>query len=137
MIDDKDNDADNNSVTIAQDKLSYNNDTNSTDDNPSLGENTTIDNGDYLALYSDTEDNIQYAVITEVSKTDTDYIILYNMVTWEEVQAAMDIYQTDNIKGDDILRTRMLTRLKEVLNSRQQIVGLHRVLPMKSQRLLL
>ena len=33
MIDDKDNDADNNSVTIAQDKLSYNNDTNSTDDN--------------------------------------------------------------------------------------------------------
>ena len=30
MIDDKDNDADNNSVTIAQDKLSYNNDTNST-----------------------------------------------------------------------------------------------------------
>lgn len=81
MIDDKDNDADNNSVTIAQDKLSYNNDTNSTDDNPSLGENTTIDNGDYLALYSDTEDNIQYAVITEVSKTDTDYIILYNMVT--------------------------------------------------------
>ena len=32
-------------VTIAQDKLSYNNDTNSTDDNPSLGENTTIDNG--------------------------------------------------------------------------------------------
>ena len=26
------------------------------------------------------------------------------MVTWEEVQAAMDIYQTDNIKGDDILK---------------------------------
>ena len=54
--------------------------------------------GDYLALYSDTEDNIQYAVITEVSKTDTDYIIVYNMVTWEEVQAAMDIYQTDTSK---------------------------------------
>lgn len=112
MIDDKDNDADNNSVTIAQDKLSYNNDTNSTDDNPSLGENTTIDNGDYLALYSDTEDNIQYAVITEVSKTDTDYIILYNMVTWEEVQAAMDIYQTDNIKGDDILKNQDVNEIE-------------------------
>lgn len=112
MIDDKDNDADNNSVTIAQDKLSYNNDTNSTDDNPSLGENTTIDNGDYLALYSDTEDNIQYAVITEVSKTDTDYIIVYNMVTWEEVQAAMDIYQTDNIKGDDILKNQDVNEIE-------------------------
>ena len=88
--DDKDNDVGNNSVIIAQDKLTYDNV--DAKDNPSLGEDTTIDNGDYLALYNDGDDNIQYAVITEVSKTDTDYIIVYSEVSWEEVQAAMDIY---------------------------------------------
>ena len=72
--DDKDNDVGNNSVIIAQDKLTYDNV--DAKDNPSLGEDTTIDNGDYLALYNDGDDNIQYAVITEVSKTDTDYIIV-------------------------------------------------------------
>lgn len=100
--DDKDNDVGNNSVIIAQDKLTYDNV--DAKDNPSLGEDTTIDNGDYLALYNDGDDNIQYAVITEVSKTDTDYIIVYSEVSWEEVQAAMDIYQTDNINGDTILK---------------------------------
>lgn len=93
--DDKDNDVGNNSVIIAQDKLTYDNV--DAKDNPSLGEDTTIDNGDYLALYNDGDDNIQYAVITEVSKTDTDYIIVYSEVSWEEVQAAMDIYQTDTL----------------------------------------
>jgi uncharacterized repeat protein (TIGR02543 family) len=81
--DDKDNDVGNNSVIIAQDKLTYDNV--DAKDNPSLGEDTTIDNGDYLALYNDGDDNIQYAVITEVSKTDTDYIIVYSEVSWEEV----------------------------------------------------
>ena len=100
--DDKDNDVGNNSVIIAQDKLTYDNV--DAKDNPSLGEDTTIDNGDYLALYNDGDDNIQYAVITEVSKTDTDYIIVYSEVSWEEVQAAMDIYQTDSINGDTILK---------------------------------
>ena len=42
--DDKDNDVGNNSVIIAQDKLTYDNV--DAKDNPSLGEDTTIDNGD-------------------------------------------------------------------------------------------
>lgn len=133
--DDKDNDVGNNSVIIAQDKLTYDNV--DAKDNPSLGEDTTIDNGDYLALYNDGDDNIQYAVITEVSKTDTDYIIVYSEVSWEEVQAAMDIYQTDSINGDTILKIRIQKRLKEVLSSRQLTAALHRVLQMKSQGQLL
>ena len=100
--DDKDNNENNNSITISKDKLTFTDE--ETESNPALNEDTTIDNGDYLALYKDNDEIIQYAVITEVSSTDSDYIIVYNFVTWDDVQAAMDVYQTDNIKGDTILK---------------------------------
>ena len=98
---DKDNDYDNDSITVLQSKMTYG------ADSPYAGlgldEDTTVDAGDYLAIYEAGDNQIQYALITSVSSDNADYVIAYTKVTWDEVQAAMDVYQTDNIKGESIL----------------------------------
>ena len=110
--DDKDGNENNNSITIAQEKLTFNEE--GAELNPALNEDTSIDNGDYLALYKDEDaETLQYAVIKEVSKTENDYIIVYDMVTWDDVQAAMDVYQTDNINGDAILKNQDVSAIEE------------------------
>ena len=100
IADDKDNDYDNDSITVLQSKMTYG------ADSPYAGlgldEDTTVDAGDYLAIYEAGDNQIQYALITSVSSDNADYVIAYTKVTWDEVQAAMDVYQTDNIKGESI-----------------------------------
>ncbi|MEI3200647.1 MAG: hypothetical protein V8S21_01270 [Lachnospira eligens] len=56
---------------------------------------------------------IQYAVITSVSSDNADYVIAYTKVTWDEVQAAMDVYQTDNIKGESILENQDVNSIEQ------------------------
>ena len=65
VADDKDNDPDNDSITITKNKMSYGSD--SLGAGLGLDEDTTVDTGDYLALYATGNDDIQYAVITNVS----------------------------------------------------------------------
>lgn len=84
VADDKDNDPDNDSITITKNKMSYGSDSLGT--GLGLDEDTTVDTGDYLALYATGNDEIQYAVITNVSTNNADYIITYKNVTWDEVR---------------------------------------------------
>ncbi len=78
-----------------------------------LDEDTTVDTGDYLALYATGNDDIQYAVITNVSTNNADYVITYKNVTWDEVQAAMDVYQTDNVSGESILQNQDISGIEQ------------------------
>ena len=64
VADDKDNDPDNDSITITKNKMSYGSD--SLGAGLGLDEDTTVDTGDYLALYATGNDDIQYAAITKV-----------------------------------------------------------------------
>lgn len=109
--DDKDNDPDNDSITIAKSKMSYGSD--SIGAGLGLDEYTTVDTGDYLALYTSGSNDIQYAVITNVSTDNTNYIISYKKVTWDEVQSAMDIYETDNVKGESILQNQDVSGIEQ------------------------
>ena len=111
VADDKDNDPDNDSLTIAKNKMSYGSD--SLGAGLGLNEDTTVDTGDYLALYAEGNNDIQYAVITNVSANNTDYVIAYKKVTWDEVQSAMDIYETDNVKGESILQNQDISGIEQ------------------------
>lgn len=111
VADDKDNDPDNDSITITKNKMSYGSDSLGT--GLGLDEDTTVDTGDYLALYATGNDEIQYAVITNVSTNNADYIITYKNVTWDEVQAAMDVYQTDNVSGESILQNQDISGIEQ------------------------
>ncbi len=118
IADDKDNDENNDSVTLAFDKLSYEN----SDMGEKLGLNadTKVDAGDYLALYKTGSDEAQYALINSVSKTDEDYIITYSIVSWDTVAAAMDIYETDSVSGDTLIKNQDTAAIEE--NVEQQAV---------------
>lgn len=111
IADDKDNDYDNDSITVLQSKMTYG------ADSPYAGlgldEDTTVDAGDYLAIYEAGDNQIQYALITSVSSDNADYVIAYTKVTWDEVQAAMDVYQTDNIKGESILENQDVNSIEQ------------------------
>ena len=111
VADDKDNDPDNDSITITKNKMSYGSD--SLGAGLGLDEDTTVDTGDYLALYATGNDDIQYAVITNVSTNNADYVITYKNVTWDEVQAAMDVYQTDNVNGESILQNQDISGIEQ------------------------
>ena len=111
VADDKDNDPDNDSITITKNKMSYGSD--SLGAGLGLDEDTTVDTGDYLALYATGNDDIQYAVITNVSTNNADYVITYKNVTWDEVQAAMDVYQTDNVSGESILQNQDISGIEQ------------------------
>lgn len=101
----KDNDGDtqNNSVTVDVSELTF--DGSGTSPNPSLSANTTVDEGDYLALYTDinSQDTLRYGKITSVLLSEGQYIINYQPQTLEEVMAAMDIYTTQPLSGEDLL----------------------------------
>ena len=111
VADDKDNNPDNDSITITKNKMSYGSD--SLGAGLGLDEDTTVDTGDYLALYATGNDDIQYAVITNVSTNNADYVITYKNVTWDEVQAAMDVYQTDNVSGESILQNQDISGIEQ------------------------
>ena len=64
-------------------------------------------------MYATGNDDIQYAVITNVSTNNADYVITYKNVTWDEVQAAMDVYQTDNVSGESILQNQDISGIEQ------------------------
>lgn len=111
IADDKDNDYDNDSITVLQSKMTYGAD--SPYASLGLDEDTTVDAGDYLAIYEAGDNQIQYALITSVSSDNADYVIAYTKVTWDEVQAAMDVYQTDNVKGESILENQDVNSIEQ------------------------
>lgn len=109
---DQDNDLDNGSITVGKSVMTY------TDDRYAemgLDSQTTIDVGDYIAFYSgdfeeksgngESSSEVKgYGRITSVETEENgNYVIGYEGVEAEEVLAAMDVYETDNISGDALL----------------------------------
>ena len=79
-----------------------------------LDESTTVDPGDYLALYTDLNSGTpEYGEITKVEQSGTDYILAYQTVSFEEMQAAMDVYQKGQVEGDDLLEETDRENLEE------------------------
>jgi uncharacterized repeat protein (TIGR02543 family) len=77
-----------------------------------LDSQTTVDIGDYIFFYEGdlTGNGTQpvqagdgYALITEVVIDGDTYIIAYDVVTLAEMLAAMDMYNTNSMDGDDLL----------------------------------
>ncbi|MCQ4838853.1 InlB B-repeat-containing protein [Neglectibacter timonensis] len=109
---DLDGEPNNDSITVGKSVMTY------TDDRYAemgLDSQTTIDVGDYIAFYSgDFEEEsgngesssevTGYGRITSVGTEENgNYVIGYEEVEEEEVLAAMDVYETDNISGEALL----------------------------------
>ena len=99
---DQDGDTENNSVTVELSVLTFDG---SVSQNSALSADTTVDEGDYLALYTDinNQNTCTFGKITSVHLAEGNYILDYEPQTWEEVQAAMDVYATEPISGKDLL----------------------------------
>lgn len=99
---DQDGDPGNNSVTVDMSELTF---TGSVSQNTALSADTTVNEGDFLALYTDVNDQstLSYGKITEVILSEGQYIIAYEPQDWEAVEAAMDVYTTQPIEGKDLL----------------------------------
>ena len=109
---DQDGNSDNHSITVAVGELTFGDDEMSQALN--LDESTTVDPGDYLALYTDLNSGTpEYGEITKVEQSGTDYILAYQTVSFEEMQAAMDVYQKDQVEGDDLLEETDRENLEE------------------------
>lgn len=97
VSEDTDNDPDNDSVTIASSTVDYSDDKYAS---LNLDSQTTVDKGDFIALYTgnfgENSANAVYGRITDVTRNEDQYIIDYEIVTLEDVYAAMDIYHTRN-----------------------------------------
>ena len=100
---DQDGDPGNNSVTVALSELVF--DGSSISQNTMLSADTTVDEGDFLALYTDPNDQstLSYGKITSVLLSNGQYIIAYQPQTWEDVKGAMDVYTTESVNGKDLL----------------------------------
>lgn len=100
---DQDGDPGNNSVTVALSELAF--DGSSISQNTMLSADTTVDEGDFLALYTDPNDQstLSYGKITSVLLSNGQYIIAYQPQAWEDVKAAMDVYTTESVNGKDLL----------------------------------
>ncbi len=120
---DLDGDPDNNSITIDMAYLTFGDDEVSRQ--LGLNADTTVDAGDYLALCTgDVSDgNIGstldcYGKITEVLREDGNYIITYELQTWDQVQAAMDVYSTESVEGEALLDGTDTAALEESIEER-------------------
>lgn len=109
---DLDGDPDNNSVTVnisdltfGEDEISRTPEENAMIRELGLDAETTVDAGDFLALYTDINNgDIAYAKILNVESEDGKYIITYEPQTWEQVQEAMDVYATEPVDGETLLK---------------------------------
>lgn len=109
---DQDGDAGNNSVTVDLADLAFGGDELSRQ--LGLDEDTTVDEGDYLALYTDMSSGTpSYGKIIEVVSDDGKYIITYEPQSWEEVQAAMDVYGTEPVDGEALLENANVSALEQ------------------------
>lgn len=100
---DRDGDAGNNSVTVDKAELTF--DGSNAGLNSLLSADTTVDEGDYLALYTDINDpgTLSYGLITSVLLSEEQYIISYQPQTWEDVKAAMDVFATEPVEGKELI----------------------------------
>ena len=99
---DQDGDTENNSVTVAMEELTFGDDERSRQ--LELDADTTVDEGDFLALYDGSgSSEVSYGKIISVQMSDGTYIIDYELQSWDEVQAAMDVYSTQTVSGDALL----------------------------------
>lgn len=100
---DQDGDKENNSVTVDIAEFTFDN--SSTNPDSPFSADTTVDVGDYLAMYTDinNKDTLSYGKITSVFFEDEKYVIEYQAQTLEDVRAAMDIYTTEPIEGNELL----------------------------------
>lgn len=113
---------DNNSVTVEKSDLTFG------DDEMSraleLDSNTTVDEGDYLALYTDINQGTpSYGEITSVSTSGNQYIVAYRPVTWEEVQNAMDVYRKESVEGDELLEGTDRKKLEDDIETQAEDSG--------------
>lgn len=110
---DKDGSTENNSITVAKAAMDFSDDLYAA---IGLDSQTTVDIGDYISFYegdltaSPSGGNEpeqlgeDYGLITEVTINADTYVIDYKIVTLEEMLDAMDMYNTDPIDGDDMLK---------------------------------
>ena len=85
-----------NTVTVHNDILDFT----YFENQDALNGNTTVDVGDYIALYNGTlqeSDGEEYAKIISVEKGDVYTVITFQTVTLEELQLALDTYTLDAI----------------------------------------
>lgn len=103
---DTDGNPDNSSVTVAADTLDFSGDIYQ---NIGLDSQTTVDAGDFIAFYDgDFGPDIQgksiaYGKITSVTLSDSGYTIEFENVTKDEMLASMDVYDTNQISGEEML----------------------------------
>lgn len=104
---DMDGNATNNSITVAITDMDFSDDKYSM---AGLSNETTIEVGDFLALYDGVMDNdgtgarvTAYARILTVTVADGVYVITYETVTFDELRSAMDLYNTQDIDGDQMV----------------------------------
>jgi uncharacterized repeat protein (TIGR02543 family) len=72
-----------------------------------LDSQTRVDRGDYIAFYEGEfgpNTNVTgYGLITSISRENGYMVIEYTDATMDEILAAMDMYNTDSMSGDDLL----------------------------------
>ena len=117
MDKDQDGDPDNNSVTINVSDLTFGDDAMSRA--MDLDSETTVDEGDYLALYTGTMGENEsgtvslYGEITSVLLSEGKYIVSYIPVSEEDMRQTMDVYQKENVEGEDLLEDTDVQALEE------------------------
>lgn len=117
MDKDQDGDSDNNSVTINVSDLTFGDDAMSRA--MDLDSETTVDEGDYLALYTGTMGEngsgtvSLYGEITSVLLSGEKYIVSYIPVSEEDMRQTMDVYQKENVEGEDLLEDTDVQALEE------------------------
>jgi uncharacterized repeat protein (TIGR02543 family) len=108
---DTDGNAYNNSITVAEAIMDFAGDLYAP---IGLDSQTAVDVGDYISFYdgdltvassgSNRPEQEGFGLITEVTFDVDTYVIAYEIVTLEEMLAAMDMYNTDPLDGDDMLK---------------------------------
>lgn len=110
---DTDGNPSNNSVTVAKSAMDFSDYIYSA---VGLDSKTTVDEGDYISFYTGditanpnarnapSQAGAGYALITSVTQSGDTYIITYKTVTLDEMLSAMDMYNTDPINGDEMLK---------------------------------
>lgn len=84
-----------------------------------LDSETTVDEGDYLALYTGTMGEngsgtvSLYGEITSVLLSGEKYIVSYIPVSEEDMRQTMDVYQKENVEGEDLLEDTDVQALEE------------------------
>ena len=117
MDKDQDGDPDNNSVTINVSDLTFGDDAMS--QAMDLDSETTVDEGDYLAIYTGTMGENEsgtvslYGEITSVLLSEGKYIVSYIPVSEEDMRQTMDVYQKENVEGEDLLEDTDVQALEE------------------------